>query len=98
MKNIIRTLIVCGLTMTSMDAAFAKGKKLEPNCEFGEGKAMKKKHVKDEAACTAQKGKWIVQTPVVAPVTAPVGNGSGSGSVSGSGSGSGSSSGSGSQH
>ncbi len=85
MKAILKSLILASLALVGTNA-LAKGpaKKEDANCEV----KSKKKHVKDQATCEKEKGKWLVVAPVAA---------TGSGSASGSGSVMGTSSGSGSQ-
>lgn len=55
MKAIIRTLLV-SVALVGAGQAMAAGKaKAEPNCEI----KGKKKHVKDQATCEKDKGKWM---------------------------------------
>lgn len=86
MNSILKGLILASLSLVGTHAlAKSPIKKETPNCEV----KSKKKHVKDQAACDKEQGKWLV----VAPVSA-LGSSSASSSVSPANTGSASGSGS----
>ena len=62
MKNLRRLVLATSMSVLSSTSfiAFAGDKKDETkNCEVGK----KQVHVKDEAACTKKKGKWLTPAP-----------------------------------